>query len=204
MPWSNENKTCMRVEKREFTSEFSQLSCPGQTRKKVAWELRSESLHQSFLNSHVLVKREQELHESWEARVWMRVFSTLLPRSSENKSFVRVDESWQDITARVAKSLVKFWTSSKLMRMHDSRWKLAVKREQELQLSSLFEQGFNICSFFASYTPNPQLILTETSELSIYNFRYRWLLFLETNSHSRYINGAHWLKHISYDYINSK
>jgi hypothetical protein len=29
------------------------------------WELRSESLHESFLNSHALVKREQELHESW-------------------------------------------------------------------------------------------------------------------------------------------
>jgi hypothetical protein len=69
MPWSNENKSCLRVEKREFASEFSQLSCPGQTRTRVAWELRSESLHQSFLNSHALVKREQELHESWEARV---------------------------------------------------------------------------------------------------------------------------------------
>jgi hypothetical protein len=161
MPWSNKDKSCMRVEKREFAWEFSQLYCPGQTRTRVAWELRSESLH-----------------ESWEARVCMRVFSTLLPRSNENKSFVRVDkrefasefsqfscpgqmrtrvawelrsksldesffnsiapikreqefrESWQDITARVAKSLVKFWTSSKLMRMHDRQWKLAVKREQ--------------------------------------------------------------------------
>jgi hypothetical protein len=42
-------------------------------------EMRSESLHQSFLNSHALVKREQELHESWEARVCIRVFSTLMP-----------------------------------------------------------------------------------------------------------------------------
>jgi hypothetical protein len=29
------------------------------------WELASESLYESFLNSHVPVKREQELHESW-------------------------------------------------------------------------------------------------------------------------------------------
>ena len=76
-----------------------------------SWELRSESLHESFLNSHapvkreqelheswwearvcILVKREQELHESWEARVCMRVFSTLMPRSNENKSCMRVDE----------------------------------------------------------------------------------------------------------------
>jgi hypothetical protein len=59
------------------------------------WELRSESLHESFLNSHVQVKREQELNESWEARVCMRVFSTLMSRSNENKSCMRVDESWE-------------------------------------------------------------------------------------------------------------
>ena len=76
----------MRVEKREFVWEFSQLSCPGQTRMRVDesweakvcmrvfltimswsnegeswWELRSESLYESFLNCHVLVKRGWEL-----------------------------------------------------------------------------------------------------------------------------------------------
>ena len=59
MSWSNENKSCMRVDKWEFVWEFSQLSCPGQTRTRVAWyswwELRSESLYGSFLNSRVLV-----------------------------------------------------------------------------------------------------------------------------------------------------
>ena len=39
MSWSNENKSCMRVEKRE--------------------------LYKSSLNSYVLVKWEQELYESW-------------------------------------------------------------------------------------------------------------------------------------------
>ena len=86
MSWSNENKSCMRVDKREFTWEFHQLSCPGQTRTRVAWELTSESLHESFINSHVLVKREQELHESWQARVYMRVPSTLMSWSNGNKS----------------------------------------------------------------------------------------------------------------------
>ena len=52
----------MRVEKREFVWEFSQLLCPGQTRTRDAWELTNDSLYQSFPNSHVLVKREQELH----------------------------------------------------------------------------------------------------------------------------------------------
>ncbi len=54
--------------------------------------LISESLHESFLNFHCLIKREQELHESWQARVCMRVFSTIVTRSNENKSCMRVDE----------------------------------------------------------------------------------------------------------------
>ena len=82
--WSNENKSCMRVDKREFAWEFHQLSCPGQTRTRVAWELTSESLHESFINSRVLVKREQELHERWQARVCMRVSSTLMSWSNES------------------------------------------------------------------------------------------------------------------------
>jgi hypothetical protein len=32
---------------------------------------------------------------SWEARVCMRVFSTLVPRSNENKNCMRVDKSWE-------------------------------------------------------------------------------------------------------------
>ena len=84
---SNEARVCMRVDRREFAWEFHQLSCPGQTRTRVAWELTSESLHENFINSRVLVKREQELHESWQARVCMRVSSTLVSWSNENKGF---------------------------------------------------------------------------------------------------------------------
>ena len=51
-------------------------------------ELRSECLHKRFLNSHVLVKRELELHESWEARVCMKVIWT--PTSWSNQSKLRV------------------------------------------------------------------------------------------------------------------
>jgi hypothetical protein len=94
MPRSNENKSCMRVEKREFAWEFSQISCPGQTRTRVAWEL-------------------VKVDESWEARVCTRVFSTLMPRSNENKSCMTVDKSWLDIIPHVAKTLIKIWTSSK-------------------------------------------------------------------------------------------
>ena len=33
--------------------------------------------------------------ESWQARVCVRVFSTLMSWSNENKSYIRADESWQ-------------------------------------------------------------------------------------------------------------
>jgi hypothetical protein len=171
MPRSNENKSCMRVKKREFVWEFlnshalvsprtrvawelrskslhelmrvkkqefawefSQLSCPGQTRTRVAWELRSESLHESFLNSHAPVKREQELHESWEARVCMRVFSTLMPWSVREQE---LHESWE---ARVCMRVVELRSES-CMRVDESSQARVyishalVKREQELHES---------------------------------------------------------------------
>ena len=43
-------------------------------------------------------KSYMRVDESWEARVCMRVFgSTLKSRSNENKNYMRVDESWLDI-----------------------------------------------------------------------------------------------------------
>ena len=56
----------MSADKREFAWEFSLLSCPGQTRTRTARELirvASVNSYGNFLNFHVLVKREQELHE---------------------------------------------------------------------------------------------------------------------------------------------
>ena len=48
----------------------SELSCPGQTRTKVAcMRVDKREFVYSFLNSHVMVKREQDLHESLEVRV---------------------------------------------------------------------------------------------------------------------------------------
>ena len=82
----------MRVEKSLIQTVASQLSCPDQARTKVARELSSESLYESFLNSHVLIKREQKLLESCRVRVCMGVFSTLMSWSNENKSCMRVDK----------------------------------------------------------------------------------------------------------------
>ena len=73
------------------------------------WEITSESLYESFHNSHVLVKQEQELRKSWRELgseslyvtlelmrdykwkfVSVRVFSTLMSWSNENKSCVLI------------------------------------------------------------------------------------------------------------------
>ena len=118
----------MRVEKREFAREFSQLWCAGQTRMRVdeswearvctrvlstlmrrsneddrRWELRSESLHEVLLT---LMRRSNEVRvdESWEVRVCTRVLSTLMRRSNE----VRVDESWgARVYTRVLSTLMR-------------------------------------------------------------------------------------------------
>ena len=139
--WSNENKSCMRVDKREFTWEFSQLSLLDQTRTRVAWELTSESLHESFLNFHCLIKREQELHESWQVRVYMRVFSTFIAWSNENKSCMRVDNrefTWEfsqlslldQTRTRVAWELTSESLHESFLNIH-----CLIKREQELHES---------------------------------------------------------------------
>jgi hypothetical protein len=63
---------------------------------------------------HTPDKREQELHESWEARVCMRVFSTLMPWSNENKSCMRVGESWEvRVCMRVFSTLVPWSNENK-------------------------------------------------------------------------------------------
>ena len=58
-----------RLHKREFAWEFSQVSRPGQTRTRVAWELKRVG--------------------------FMKVFSTLMSWWNENKSCTRVDVSWR-------------------------------------------------------------------------------------------------------------
>ena len=98
----------MRVKKREFAREFSQLWCAGQTRMRVdeswearvctrvlstlmrrsnedesRWELRSESLHESSLNSHAPVKRG----ESWWELTTPDVYTQSLKQNFVNIKF---------------------------------------------------------------------------------------------------------------------
>jgi hypothetical protein len=59
---------------------------------------------------------------------------------------VEVDTSRLDIPGKERKTLIdyiiKIWASSKSIRIDKSRWWLAVKRKQELELSSIL---FNSC-----------------------------------------------------------
>ena len=61
----------MRLDKREFVREFSQVSCPGSNGNKGC----------------------MIVNESWPVAVCMRVFSILMSWSNGNKSCMRVDDS---------------------------------------------------------------------------------------------------------------
>jgi hypothetical protein len=146
MPRSNENKSCMRVEKREFAWEFSQLPRPIKREQELHeswWELASESLHESVLNSHAPVKREQELHESWEARVCMRVFSTPTPDQT------RTRVAWK--LMRVGKREFA-WECSQLPCPGQTRTRVAwelngyyrARSDNSHQLPSKFEPQFQV------------------------------------------------------------
>ena len=83
----------MRVEMLESVFPTPMFGCYGQTR---------------------------ELCESWEARVCMRVFSTLMSCSNTNKSCRRVDKSWWSWQARVC-----MWVLSTLESLGHTRTRVA-------------------------------------------------------------------------------
>jgi hypothetical protein len=96
VPRSNENKSCMRVEKWEFVWEFSQLSCPGQKRTRVAWELmRVEKREFAWEFSQLSCPGQKRTRVAWELmkvekREFAWEFSQLsCPWSNENKSCMK-------------------------------------------------------------------------------------------------------------------
>jgi hypothetical protein len=90
MPRSNENKSCMRVD-------------------ESWWELRSESLDESFLNSHASVQREEELHKSWwELRSESLHESFFNSRAPVKREQFKLHESWLVITSQSSKNSSKF------------------------------------------------------------------------------------------------
>ena len=163
LPWSNENKSCTRVEKREFTWEFHQLSLLDQTRTRVAWELTSESLHESYINFHCLIKREQELHESWQARVYIRVTSTFIAWSNENKSGTRVDKrefTWEfhqlSLLDQTRTRVTWKLTSESLHESFINFHYLVIKREQELHESWQARVYMRVSSTFIAWLKQEQ------------------------------------------------
>ena len=129
---------------------------------------------ESFHSSHAPVKREQEL-----MRVCMRVFSTLIPRSNENKSWC----TWWELrvcmrvfTALVPrsnenKSWCTWWELRVCMRgFHNSR--APVKREQELH-----ESGLNITACVSKTLVNSRqnfcMKIISPSKESIFSHRER-------------------------------
>ena len=72
VPRSNESKSCMRVAKRDIVREFSQFSCPGQTRTRVARHSMSvgyilpDKRAQTLINFHQNLN-ELKVDESWRS-----------------------------------------------------------------------------------------------------------------------------------------
>jgi hypothetical protein len=141
IPQSNENKSCMheievRVEKREFAWEFSPPVKREQELHESWWELRSESLHESFLNSRAPVKRKQELHESWWELRSENLHESFLNSHVPVKREQELHESWWELRSenlhestrtRVAWELRSESLHESFLDSH-----APVKREQEL------------------------------------------------------------------------
>jgi hypothetical protein len=174
MPQSNENKSCMRVDEswevrvcmKVFLTLMSQSnenkSCMRVEKWEFAWK---------FSNSHAPVKREQELHESWEARACMKVFSTLMPRSNENRSCMRVfstDESltlWQRLN-----------TQSETDPDHSSKVSSCIVTYYNLTFSVLYKLQCDACS--ASHLCHfSDDVIQLTFQRFIFCFQFWGLLF---------------------------
>jgi hypothetical protein len=92
----------MRAEKREFAWEFSQLSRPGQTRTRVAWELtgyykleweltRVEKREFTWEFSQLSCPGQTRTRVAWELTGYYRARSE---NSHQNYNQFKVHESW--------------------------------------------------------------------------------------------------------------
>jgi hypothetical protein len=91
----------MRVEKREFAWEFSQLSCSGQTRTRVAWELmRVETWEFSQLSC----SGQTRTRVAWNDESWLDITDQTRPTGSSSHQL-----SWNLNQLKVDKS-AREWT----------------------------------------------------------------------------------------------
>ena len=104
----------------------------------VTWlEDEGESSYESFLNSHVLVRREQELHESWSELTSESLYEKLLNPYVQVKPAQELHKSWWELTSE---SFYESFLNSRVLvkreqELHESRW--------ELTNESLYESFLN-------------------------------------------------------------
>ena len=135
------SKSCMSWQVRVCMSVFS---CPGQTRTRVAWKLMRVDKREFVLRVFSTPmswsnenKSCMRVDESWQARVCMRVFWTLMSWSNENKSCRRVDESWQArVCMRVFLTLMSWSNENKSCMRVDESWQARVCMRVFLTLMS--------------------------------------------------------------------
>ena len=147
----------MRVGRREFAWVFPQLSLLGQTWSESCMRV-DESLssffdflvftrcfHASFSSFFLKLQTVRVITPTVICRWYVIIFSfflvLLLGNDLEIACFcdsLRLPCNSHDRSnePNLSLTLIKIWTSSKLMRVHESWWELAVKRERELRLSS--------------------------------------------------------------------
>jgi hypothetical protein len=87
-----------------ISSQLSRNSCSFRLTGHESWEnsdtnLASHQLSSSF-DLAFRCQMRMTVDSCWQARVCMRVFSTIVLRSNKNNSCVTVDESWLDITGQ--------------------------------------------------------------------------------------------------------
>ena len=123
MSRSNETRVAwvlMRVDEREslYESFFNSHAMVKRDRScmRVDESLQAKFCERVLLNSCALVKREQELQESWQARVFMRVFSILICPS---QSYQELHESWSELTNEsLYESFLNFYVLVKREKEH--------------------------------------------------------------------------------------
>jgi hypothetical protein len=80
----------MKVDKREFAREHENKSY---MKVDESWHARV-CMHESFLNSRVPIKREQELHESWWKLTCKSLHESFLNAHVPFKREQELHESW--------------------------------------------------------------------------------------------------------------
>jgi hypothetical protein len=160
MSHTNENKSYMRVEKWEFASEFSKLSCPVQARTRVTWELmRVEKREFSWEFSQLSCPDQTRTRVIWE--------------------LMRVDESWWKLPSeRLHESFLNSHVPCKReQKLHASFLKLTGyyrsycmrKKQQNLKLMRVSESwrsnANNSCNFRQ---------LSPRVQYSVFKYRYNY------------------------------